>query len=133
MGEANHKIKLWMAGCLVVVALLVDLFQFLITLVAIGVFLAPIITVCASALFWIWFKLLGISIITNPKRLATFGIESVGELIPIVNTLPMWTLGTVITIIITRSEDKGGIIGKATAIAKPITNPKNKLPLSTSL
>lgn len=87
--EHQQRIKMWMAGCLIVVALFVDFFQFLLTLLAIGVFIAPVITVGATVLFWIWFKLLGISFTTSPKKFATFAIESVGELIPIVNALPL--------------------------------------------
>jgi hypothetical protein len=99
------------------VALFIDILQAILTLYAIGVALAPVITVGATFLFWLWFNILGVSFITNPKRLATFAIESVGELIPVLGALPLWTVGTIITIVITRSEDKGGIIGKVTSVA----------------
>lgn len=118
--EHRQRIKWWMAGCLVCTAILVDIIQALLTLVAIGVVLSPIITVGATFLFWIWYMMLGVSFMTNPKRLATFAAESLGELIPAADALPLWTIGTIMTIIITRSEDKGGIIGKAAHVAAPI-------------
>jgi len=31
---------------------------------------------------------------------------------------PVWTIGTIITIMITRSEDKGGLLGKVANVAQ---------------
>jgi hypothetical protein len=120
--EINYRIKWWMGGLMIMTAAVIDLIQFLLTFVAIGLVMAPVITVGSVMLFWLWSKLLGISFFSNPKQLATFAAESLGELIPAVDALPLWTLGTIAIVIISRSEDKGGLIGKASNIASPMMN-----------
>ena len=65
--------------------------------------------------------MLGVSFITSPKRLATMAVQAVAEIIPGLDALPVLTVGTILLIIITRSEDKGGIIGK---IADAVPIPK---------
>ncbi len=122
--EKKERIPLWMAGCLVAVAVLIDLIQAITTAFAIGAFLSPLISVAASMLYWIWYKMLGISFVGNPKQLATFTTECFLEIVPVADALPMWSIGTIITIIITRSEDKGGIIGQAANMAKPLMGNK---------
>lgn len=110
---------------MIMTAFIVDLVQFLLTFVAIGLVASPVITVGSVMLFWLWSKLLGISFFSNPKQLATFATESLGELIPAVDALPLWTIGTIAIVIISRSEDKGGIIGKAANI---VPTPGKKIP-----
>jgi hypothetical protein len=122
--EHHQRIKIWMGGLMLMVAVTIDLIQALLTLVAIGLVLSPLITIGATVLFWIWFKILGISFVSNPKRLVTFAAESIGELIPAIDALPLWTIGTLGTILITRSEDKGGLLGKAASLASPVLNQK---------
>ncbi len=68
--------------------------------------------------FFVWFKIKNIPIFTSPKRIATSAITFIGEMIPVINNLPGWTIGIIVIIIISRSEDRGGIIGKATSITK---------------
>ncbi len=120
--EQKKRIKWWMAGCLVAVAVTIDLIQLLLTLVVVGAVISPIITIGATMLFWTWYKMLGISFVTNPKQIATLTTQFFGELIPVVDVLPLWTIGTIVTIVITNSEDKGGLLGKVTSIADSATH-----------
>jgi hypothetical protein len=116
--EKKERIKVWMATCLVIVALFVDLIQVLLTSVVIGVVLSPIISIAANFLFWIWFKLLDVSFVGNPKNFATFGGAASLEEIPGVDVLPWFTIGIILLIIFTRAEDKGGLVGKIANTAK---------------
>ncbi len=115
--EKKQRIKTWMAACLVATAGSIDLLQALLTLVAIGVVFSPVISIGATFLFWLWLNILGVSFISSPKRLATMAIQAMAEIIPGIDALPALTLGTILLIVITRSEDKGGIIGKAASLA----------------
>jgi hypothetical protein len=113
-GEDRQRIKIWMAACMLFFAGFVDLFQALLTALAIGTVLAPVMSVGADFVLWLWCAMLGISFIKSPKRLATMLIQAVAELIPAMDALPILTAGTLLLIIITRAEDSGGIIGKVT-------------------
>jgi len=111
--EKRERIKVWMAICLAVVALFVDGIQVLLTpLVVVG----PVITVAAYFGFWLWFKLLKVSFISNPKKLAWFALPGLIDVF--LNVLPGTTASVVATTIITMAEDKGGIIGKVAEAAQ---------------
>jgi hypothetical protein len=116
--ESRQRIKWWMATCLISVALLIDAIQALLTFMVIGAVLSPIISVGAAFLFWLWYQILGVSYIKNPKRLTTFGVQSLIEIIPAIDIFPALTLGNIITVLITRSEDKGGIISKVASVGR---------------
>ncbi len=107
-----------------VVAATIDLIQFLLGLAAIGEVLDTVISIGADALFVVWLWLLGISIVENPRRLASMAGQALAGVIPIVNLLPELTIGVVLTIWITRSEDKGGIIGKAAHVVEAVEGAK---------
>lgn len=114
MRGVNYRINWWWTGAgLVLLAAFIDIVQFILVAAAIGAILDSIIAICATMLFWILFKILNVDFVASPKRLASFALGSLGEMLPIINILPLWTVSTVITIVITRSEDKGGIIGQA--------------------
>lgn len=123
--EKKQRIKIWMGACMVIFALFIDLIELGSTYLVIGVIFSPIISIGTGFVFWLWFKLLGISYISNPKRLVTQSAQFIIEIIPGLDAIPIlafaWTIGTIITIIITRSEDKGGIISK---IADTVPMPK---------
>lgn len=109
----RKRIKMWMAACIVIVAGCVDAAQALLTGVAIGAVLSPVISVVAWFAFWVWFMILGVSYISNPKKIAAMGGAGILEIIPILGALPAFTAGVATTVFLTMSEDKGGIIGKA--------------------
>jgi len=111
--EKKERIKKWMAACMIIVALCVDAAQALLTVLAIGTILGPIISIVAWFGFWVWFMLLGVSFVSNPKKLMTMGTAGIVEIIPIFGALPAFTAGVAITVFMTMAEDKGGIIGKA--------------------
>jgi hypothetical protein len=116
--EKKHRIKIWMAVCLMMVALLVDLLQFLLTGVLVGVVIAPIISVGATFGFWVWFKLLDVSYVAKPGKLATMAVQSFAEVIPGLDALPLLSLGIFIIIVMTRMEDSGGALGKVAGMAQ---------------
>lgn len=121
--EKPERIKMWMAVCLFLFAVFIDLAELLITwlgLVAVGGLLSTIVSSTGGFIFWIWYLILRVPAMSNPKqfivRLSTFAIE----IIPFLDAIPFiswaWTIGTIVTIVMTRSEDKGGIISKATGV-----------------
>lgn len=113
ISQANEdkklRIKTWMAACMAIVALSIDGFQALLSLVGIGLIFGPIISVVAYFGFWIWFMILGVSFVGNPKKLMATGV---GAIMEFVSFLPGFSLSVITTVLITIAEDKGGIIGK---------------------
>lgn len=111
--ETHYRVKLWMAWFLIATAILIDLAEFGIFYLGLGVFgtiLGWIISVYASVLFWIWFLTLGVTYSSNTKRFATSILTYVGELFPGADALPfwfLWTIGMIIIINLTRMEDRG--------------------------
>lgn len=91
-------------------AVLVDLIQFLLTLLGgAGLVLNTFVAIFAGFTFWLWFKFKGVGFINDPKRFLTLMAESIGEVIPALNNLPIFVAGVAITIILVRIEDKTGI------------------------
>ena len=117
-GEKKQRIKLWMATIMAVVSLSIDAFNALLNLLGVGEILSSVISPVASFAFVVWFWILGVSFIKNPKKLVAMGGQAIIGLIPVINTLPELTLGVVVTILLTRSEDKGGLLSKATSITQ---------------
>lgn len=111
--EKRERIKKWMAACIIIVAGCVDAAQALLTAVAIGAVLGPVISAVAWFGFWVWFMILGVSFVSNPKKLLAMGSAGIVEIIPVFGALPAFTAGIAATVFITMAEDKGGIIGKA--------------------
>jgi len=111
--QKRERIKKWMAACMIILALCVDAAQAILTALAIGAVLGPIITAVAWFGFWVWFMILGVSFVSNPKKLATMGTAGILEVVPVLGALPAFTAGIAITVFMTMAEDKGGIIGKA--------------------
>mgnify|MGYP001612238810 FL=1 len=123
--EKKERIKLWMGAALIIFALCVDLAELFITwvgVVAIGGIISTLVSAIAGFLFWLWFLLLGAPALSNPKHFAVRAITFVGELIPFFDAIPLasflWTAGTIITVIMIRSEDKGGMMGKVVSLAE---------------
>jgi len=63
-----------------------------------------LISVWAWLTFYVWFKIRGVSFI-NPKRFAVLNGGALLEMIPVINTLPAWTLAVFLLIGITRAEE----------------------------
>ena len=118
--ERRERIKIWMAACLVIVAFSIDCFEMLLEWLGIGVFgLSTLLSVCATVIFWIWFMMLGVSF-TSPKKLTTSVTTAGLEIIPGLDALFgfIWTAGIIILVLMTRAEDKGGVLGKIASAAQ---------------
>jgi hypothetical protein len=115
--ERKERISKAMGWCLISTAAFIDLAEALLTVLAIGLVLNPIISVCADVIFIIWFKILGVSFIKKPKNLAAMGIQALIGIIPGADALPELTVAVFILVKITQSEDRGGLIGKVAGIA----------------
>lgn len=102
-------------------ALFLDAFNALLTVLGVGLVASSVISPVATFGFVVWFWMHSVTFTKSPKKLAAMGIQSVIGLIPVLNVLPELTLGVLITILLTRSEDRGGLLGKTTSISAPIT------------
>ena len=118
--DIKRTISNWMGVALIVTAGCIDLFQALLNILIVGEFFSAIISVCADVLFIIWFWMLGVSFTKNPKNLAAMGTQALIGLVPILNTLPELTLGVLAVVLITKVEDKSGLLGKAASMANKI-------------
>lgn len=116
-----------MGALMIITAACIDIFEALLDLLVIGEFLSPIISICADLVFWIWFKILGVSFTKNPKNFAVMGMQALVGLMPGVDALPELTLGVLTIVILTRSEDKGGLLAKTAGIAGNTLAAKNMM------
>jgi hypothetical protein len=116
--EQNHRIKIWMGWVLIVTAMFVDLLELGITwigVVAIGGLLSNVLAVVAGFGFFIWFSILGVNAGGNTKELTKKVMVQGGtllvELIPGFDAIPFlswaWTIGMIVTVVMTRMEDAG--------------------------
>lgn len=121
--EKEHKIGNVTAGMMLVAALLADGVQALLTF---SVFLLPLsvlITFMTATMFFLWFALSGVKYIGNDggKKLLVALSSTVAELVPVINALPVTTLGVLGIIVQTRIEDAraraGGKVTPNTAMA----------------
>lgn len=112
--DRYQRIKLWMGACLVIVALGIDGFQFILGLVGLGVVVNSVISPAADFLFILWFWLCGVTFIKSPKRISILAIVAIIGLIPVLNLFPELSLGVLATVLSVWAEDGGGIIGTAT-------------------
>ncbi len=79
-------------------ALIFDIFEALITLLGIGVFITPILTAIEYMIFGVWFYFEGIKFTgksnAGPAMMTTFFME----MVPILGALPGLTIGVIISI-----------------------------------
>jgi hypothetical protein len=117
--EKRERIKTWMGACLVIVALCVDGLQALLNLVGIGdLFVSSIISVCADLVYTLWFWMLGVGFVKNPKIFAAMTIQALVGLVPVLDTLPELTVGILAIVLLVKAEDKGGMLGKVAGLAQ---------------
>ncbi len=91
MLEDESKISNIEWGLLVGVALTIDAIQILLEWMIIGFFINPFIDIFVTLSFGLFFHLKGESL-ANPKRLLAILGTFIGELIPVVAELPLWSL-----------------------------------------
>lgn len=118
MEEKKVRIKTWMLVCMATVSLLIDGLQALLTTLLIGAIIGPPISAVAYFGFWVWFKILGVNFISNPKKMFAMLAGGVVEAIPVFGALPALTASVVAIATMTIAEDKGGIIGKVVETAQ---------------
>jgi hypothetical protein len=116
--ERTERITETLGWIFVITAFSIDGFEVVLNAVGIGEVLSTIISLCADMGFVIWFWTKGVTFVKKPKNLAAMGIQAIIGLIPVLNTLPELTLGVLAIVLITRSEDKGGLLGKAAGAAQ---------------
>ena len=103
---------------LILVALLFDGVQVLLTLIVIGVVLNWIVSLWAAMTFFVWLKMLGISYWEGNgiRKLLTFISTIFVEMIPIISAIPAWTL-FVVLIIIFEYMEKVPVLGQVAQLA----------------
>ena len=91
---------------LVGTAFFFDTLQAILNVAFIGIVLNVLVNVTAWLTFYLWFKLLGIGLIDSGiRKAAVMWGGMLLELIPIFNTLPVWTATIALTAFIVRWED----------------------------
>lgn len=84
-----------------ITALFFDALQAILTIFGIGLVVSPFISVFAGCVFFLWFMMKGVSLV-SPKRLTAMGGGFFAELIPVVDALPTWTAAVWYTISTTK-------------------------------
>lgn len=94
-------------------AMFIDSLETILSWLGIGLILSTFISTGTTALFWIWFKILGVTFAGKPKNLGKFAGTSLLEVIPGLDALilPAWTTGIWALVGSTMEEDgQSGII-----------------------
>ncbi len=103
------------AGLMILLALVGDGLQFLLTLSVLLLPLSVLVTFLFSTSFVLWFLILGAySGKGAEKKALTSGVSTVAEFIPIINAVPAITAGVLINIVLSRIDD-----AKKTIVADP--------------
>lgn len=107
-GEIHYRISAIESGLMIAVAVIYDLIQaalvWILGWVGVGFIGAWLVTIWATMTFGLWFTLKGASIMSG-KRAATLGLGTLIEAMPLLNSLPGWTVSTIISLFVTRAED----------------------------
>ena len=95
---SRRSIGLGTAFMMVFMALLVDGTQGFLSWILVGFFVNPIIDVCVAMMFGIWFSHHGVSMM-SAKNIAPFLGTIVGEFLPFISALPLWTFYIIFALI----------------------------------
>jgi hypothetical protein len=102
---------------MLVAAIFVDVVLSLIQLIPFaGSVAASVFNVIPLMIFFIWYKLLGISF-ANPKKAVSFFGASVIEFIPIINILPTWTAEIIYMYTLQNKDKILSVVAGATKVA----------------
>lgn len=105
MTGAKLRINPIVASLMIGLALVYDLFKFLLSFI----FMGWIVTIWSRSTFWFWFAFSGVSFMTPSKlqgaKIASMGVPAIIGMLPVISALPGETLGVVTTISIAYSED----------------------------
>lgn len=106
MEKKKHKIGNVTAIFMVLLALIADGLQFLLTLAVILIPLSLLLTFLCGIGFALWFFILGAySGKGAEKKVLTSLVSVVAEVIPVINAVPAITAGVVINIVLSRLDD----------------------------
>lgn len=104
--EKKHKIGNVTAGFMILLALIVDGLQFILTLAVALIPFSLLVTFIAGIGFALWFFLLGAySGKGAEKKVLTSAVSVVAEFIPVINAVPAITAGVVLNIVLSRLDD----------------------------
>ena len=123
MNESKISNVEW--GLVIGALLTIDLVQLLLEWLVIGLVLNPFIDIFVGMSFALYLQLRGQSL-ANPKRLLGLIGSFVGELIPVVDELPLWGLDGIFNMLISKSDKILAQVpgGKAVASATGINDKK---------
>tara|TARA_B100000745_G_scaffold241106_1_gene163551 strand:- start:394 stop:819 length:426 start_codon:yes stop_codon:yes gene_type:complete len=106
MPEKRQRINTFHTWALISVAFTIDGVQFFISLIPfVGVLIASGIAFFVRIVFWVWFKVLGVGFADTSSRYFVNFTLTFMEIIPFVNMLPAWGIGTVAIIRQVKKED----------------------------
>ena len=112
----EQRIKIWMGWALIITAMCVDLAEFGITWIGAigpGGFVSSVFAVPIGFGFWVWLSMLGVNKTIDKGMVQKFFVEGSGfllEIIPGLDAIPFsffWTIAMILTVGMTRMEDKG--------------------------
>lgn len=86
------KIDSVTAAFMIATALFFDGVQAFLTLILIGPFVNWMISIMAWLTFFLWLSIKGVRFTQNPKNFFTFNGGALCEMVPLVASLPAWTL-----------------------------------------
>ena len=114
---------------MIAVAGVVDGIQFLLNFIPImGWIFSALVSVFAFLLFYLWFKLNGVTFMESILKFIIRFVVMVLEIIPVLNFLPLWFLSTIIMIFIIKAEDTlYNKTGKDVKIAKVLKKYKKRI------
>ncbi|QSH39185.1 hypothetical protein JXR01_02665 [Candidatus Kaiserbacteria bacterium] len=106
MDENIRRINGFHTWALMGAAIFTDFLQGLLTFIPIvGPFLASFLTILARIIFWIWFRLLGVGFADKPNRFIVNMSITIAEMLPLINFIPSWAVGTWVIIQQVKKED----------------------------
>jgi uncharacterized membrane protein len=86
------------------IAILFDLVEFILTLLAVGIIINRIITVVEYFIYILWFSINRVFFF-QPKTMKRLGGTFIAEIFPVIGALPMFSVGVHMTIKQSRLED----------------------------
>lgn len=109
--KVAYRVSPVVGGFMVALAVIADLFQVLLTLTGIFAIAGTLVSFFTLTILGVWFTILRVSFIEGRRGVSKFLTvltTSVAEIIPFVGGLPTLTIGTILTIRISRQEDRKG-------------------------
>ena len=109
---------------LVGLTIVVDILQIVLDFFAVGVAINRFIDIAIGVALPLFFQTQGVSM-ANPKRILGVLAAFIGEMIPVVDALPLWTLDVLFTWSTVKAEEAIGKVPGGKMAAKAITDGEN--------